>query len=791
LNDSKGADYLKNTTISFTKISFNTNYKNLNKEESKMCKNLLKKFSMRRTSKLISITLAIFIMTGTLGVYGNSNGESNTAASAAAAKVTSTATDEDADMDAGEYVYASSLGLEEDDSVLAGTRNFQKLKTAISQGKNIIVDGMYPLLNISKTTAIELNRTLIIKGDEREDGFYNPTAALTDNYWFCMRENSGMKLKNLTIYSNSNSNKTYVCFNANEQCFINAINAEECSISGNVHFINFTFTTFYEPSDNWGFGGAKISNCVFENVSGCVYVTDMPCGFIELYDNQVKNFSRMFASATRENDDEDNEGDVRVNPYAGVYDEEGYIKGIIAERNNVVCEDDYWAEDTTGRIKYYTFLFCKAENAIIKDNHVEGMKTVGNVALYDYYISCKNVEVENNTWKNNCIFNTENVNKVLMKSKQMGGNKIYKDNTYILESSWLESMNDKLSNPLSESELKTISTFNMYEIVEETDSLEIINNEINIPNLTFPSYATKLKNIKISGNTIDCGTINGAMFTPGRITEYVEIIDNSINAANNTGCEFSIVKVTQRITDPIETIDISRNTININKGKFYLYIDTSYYNSKSDLGKTVNNLILLDNEVYQTGAETGLSDLVQNYYVGNTFTARNNLVTKGNIRPYRCFLSPDADIDYSVVVEGVNFNNFDFRNNFVINIPSIDRATFTTERTYLLEAQLRINNNTYTTEVEFKLGTNQAGENYIKFVPQGETEEVTYKIITLEETSGEGDNVVIKPKSGNNMFLFRNFVYNNSITSGIKFNESALQPLASNYTMTLTIKTID
>jgi len=331
----------------------------------------------------------------------------------------------------------------------------------------------------------------------------------------------------------------------------------------------------------------------------------------------------------------------------------------------------------------------------------------------------------------------------------------------------------------------------MYEIVEETDSLEIINNEINIPNLTFPSYATKLKNIKISGNTIDCGTINGAMFTPGRITEYVEIIDNSINAANNTGCEFSIVKVTQRITDPIETIDISRNTININKGKFYLYIDTSYYNSKSDLGKTVNNLILLDNEVYQTGAETGLSDLVQNYYVGNTFTARNNLVTKGNIRPYRCFLSPDADIDYSVVVEGVNFNNFDFRNNFVINIPSIDRATFTTERTYLLEAQLRINNNTYTTEVEFKLGTNQAGENYIKFVPQGETEEVTYKIITLEETSGEGDNVVIKPKSGNNMFLFRNFVYNNSITSGIKFNESALQPLASNYTMTLTIKTID
>ena len=91
-----------------------------------LMKNLLKKCSMRRTSKLISISLAIFIMTGTLGVYGNSNGESNTAASAAAAKVTSTSTDEDAD-----YEYASELGLVEGDSVDAGKNNFETLKTAI------------------------------------------------------------------------------------------------------------------------------------------------------------------------------------------------------------------------------------------------------------------------------------------------------------------------------------------------------------------------------------------------------------------------------------------------------------------------------------------------------------------------------------------------------------------------------------------------------------------------------------------------------------------------------------
>lgn len=320
------------------------------------------------------------------------------------------------------YPLAKDYGLRPNDESSANF-NADLFKAAVEQFGGIIVDDRY---YISRVSRMYIEKAGII-GDSDLDS----ELVLTGESNYTMFDSGSLKelyISDVT-FTNNTDNVLLMVYSSdvlNEQ--VDSIIIKNSEFYGNISAYRVVGAFDSKPNVR----KSSISYFEFDNniVKNTDYtfikIPDVPYGDVRITNNEIENFKYIFANFEVKNGNR--------------FEEDVFAsrQNLHVSGNTVTSTDDWWA-DADGNI-YYTFVLAEGENVVYDNNHVEGLKSQGDVALYDAYLSCNNVLYTNNVWKNNISFFENKKNNVFMKSKQ--GTKplvrTYTGNTFLIEESFAE-----------------------------------------------------------------------------------------------------------------------------------------------------------------------------------------------------------------------------------------------------------------------------------------------------------------------------------------------------------------
>lgn len=172
------------------------------------------------------------------------------------------------------------------------------------------------------------------------------------------------------------------------------------------------------------FKNNRVYNCHFSfaDFSDCCFDTCI------IENNDIKNVKYLFFSIANENLP-DNASELWKDKYNRLFEN---MKNLIVRNNHVVNESTIVSSTTT----YCGFIVAETQNVVYTGNYVEGIVS-DNGAVYDAYLSCKNVTYTGNIWKNNVAY-ARNDNNNFIKCKGNGGIRTYSDNKFIVEKSFVD-----------------------------------------------------------------------------------------------------------------------------------------------------------------------------------------------------------------------------------------------------------------------------------------------------------------------------------------------------------------
>lgn len=357
----------------------------------------------------------------------------------------------------------SQLGLSGSNT---GTQNKDALRTAVLTFNEIIVDGIYDM----DGDEISLTNDLKLTGVKNKDcGFVQ----LSSISLFKGNKNAGTFIADdiQFKYPGFQSSPTNIFrMSANE--YYETVRVENCYFEGTLRVV-FCPTGEYDPDVNtYGIGNLIIKgNEAFE-----VYSTMFSCENMyskqELVEgNNIRNLSGCFYSSGLDNGTANRYkiNDVRTN--------------IIVRNNVVVNDNDFLVQLPTNYI-YVCLALTESLNVNYSGNHVEGLRTDEDFAVYDAYLSSDHVIYDGNRWINNVKFHpTATDNNTLLKSKGAQSEvytdslRQYTNNTFIIEDSWL----DKIGKTVSD------CWVTLYELGAGSDII-IKNNVIDVKGVTALSF---------------------------------------------------------------------------------------------------------------------------------------------------------------------------------------------------------------------------------------------------------------------------------------------------------------
>ena len=174
------------------------------------------------------------------------------------------------------------------------------------------------------------------------------------------------------------------------------------------------------------FKNNRVYNCNFSfaDFSDCCFDTCI------IENNNIKNVKYLFFSIANANLP-DNASELWKDKYNRLFEN---MKNLIVRNNHVVNESTI-VSSTTAPV-YCGFIVAETQNVVYTGNYVEGIVS-DNGAVYDAYLSCKNVTYTGNIWKNNVAY-AQNDNNNFIKCKGNGGVRTYSDNKFIVEKSFVD-----------------------------------------------------------------------------------------------------------------------------------------------------------------------------------------------------------------------------------------------------------------------------------------------------------------------------------------------------------------
>lgn len=282
------------------------------------------------------------------------------------------------------------------------------------------------------------------------------------------------------------------------------------------------------------FKNNRVYNCNFSfaHFSDCCFDTCI------IENNNIKNVKYLFFSIANANLP-DNASELWKDKYNRLFEN---MKNLIVRNNHVVNEPTIVSSTTA----YCGFIVAETQNVVYTGNYVEGIVS-DNGAVYDAYLSCKNVTYTGNIWKNNVAY-AQNGNNNFIKCKGNGGIRTYSDNKFIVEKSFVDMLIETYGADRTKCAAGLCSLTSEVDISIENNTFEADVLLFFTSNTPAKTYIFRNNYIKINqylGNALlSCTTNARAIFennflycTEGNDTELKPVVvgeHQNITIKNNT-----------------------------------------------------------------------------------------------------------------------------------------------------------------------------------------------------------------------------------------------------------------
>jgi len=425
-----------------------------------------------------------------------------------------------------EGITCTQLGLVKND-INAGHSNMALLLQAVQGGKKVLVDGVYYLKHAE--VLVPLSDTFLSLTGSTWDAELKLDG--NSNAFFNIADNVDVHISNLKVTQVGTSERYFMVFKSD--CLSNKVVIEGNTFTGKIKFMYFPGETAIDPLAN-PFGIKEFyftKNKVNDAATSFMELVDMPSDKMVIEDNVINNFDYVFLSNGITNDI----------TYA---DEMFAAKKLMIVRNNrVTCDDDWWGDSSN--LSYYCFVLFEGTDVVYAGNHIEGLKfssaSGSGAAVYDAYLSCKNLQYTNNVWKNNLNFNPAKQNNILLKSK--GGPKdvtrYYENNTYLIEESYIRMCSAQLARLYAEDPTTRLaadfsaSWIEFISLTTNCSTYKILNNTFDVYDLRLPSSCIPVEQMHMEGNTFRCKKIGGSLLYY-HLVDAVDYSDKIHIVRNNT-----------------------------------------------------------------------------------------------------------------------------------------------------------------------------------------------------------------------------------------------------------------
>lgn len=600
-----------------------------------------------------------------------------------------------------------SSGTTESDSI----NNYNKIYKVLNKGYNITFTSNYYIKNANQVDTYSVNRKTCLYGESDGAGltFYSNNV----NYLFDI-QNGDIDIKNITFNNASTSYRAQIIKNitkASEKYKYGNINVENCRFNGLIELL-----TAYQDTDHifpagfdWGMGEVNVLNCTFENVlSTFIDISRMPSKYITFNDNRVHNFSYALVKIMWNIVDDGDDTDTIIHYRT-------YIDGVIAKNNYITNDNNVFG---VGNL-YYSVVACKCREVIIENNYVENMKSLdSDTTVNPFYLIAEEVIVKNNVCKNNINF-TGNENKVIKSKAGLNSRKTYINNSFILEKTFLSTINSSLANPYSESDLITNCTCQLLQNIVHTEEFNVSNNVFEIPYISNQTTSSDIAHFIFNGNTIICDRWKGYLLRPTETNSTIEFNDNIIEISTKTSDAFAIVQADFAL--PNSKIYFNNNNIKCNNDTINILSLTP---PAAQSGATIAAKLLIaqNNNIYNYGTPSSSNSLFNVYrgkFTDSMIFKNNYYYTNGKERYYRITLS-DKPMIYELLYEGTLFNDATALQNSIIQF---DTYPYTSSQKYKLSIEY---DDTAETKLYYYFTLYaQDGQNYIKYIKDGESTETS------------------------------------------------------------------
>ena len=430
----------------------------------------------------------------------------------------------------------------------------------------------------------------------------------------------------------------------------------------------------------------KISIIIFKNnrVHDCYYsfahFSDCCFDTCIIENNDIKNIKYLFFAISNENLP-DNASELWKDKYNRLFEN---MKNLIVRNNRIVNEPTIVSSTTSN---YCGFIVAETQNVVYTGNHVEGIVS-DNGAVYDAYLSCKNVTYTGNVWKNNIAY-AQNDNNNFIKCKGNGGIRAYFDNKFIVEKSFVDMLIETYGAD------RTKCAVGLCSLTSEVD-ISIENNTFDADVLIFFTSNTPAKTYIFRNNYIkinqylksvllSCATNARAVFENNflycteddnskELSMFVRTASQNITIKNNTFI-FKNVYFVAPVPRNDAFFEYQNNNFYTELGVFYFLegvisentnISTKNFKMLWDIDKTKSANFKINSEICDVRVGVGKQGILccmkQTFFTADgekeqTFSYK--LYEKDGVQRYNINVSNDKTYD-DIVPEQTKFINLPF-----------------------------------------------------------------------------------------------------------------------------------
>lgn len=530
------------------------------------------------------------------------------------------------------------LGLSKTD---AHGNNLKKLGNAINKGFKVIITDIY---NINSGETQYLKNDLFVKGKSKECGFvFNGAPEYLFQY---CHEVKSIDISFLTFKNQKESRVTLFYENSNEKNMVDMdlFSCCDCVFLGNATLQRQNYINrIYNDSEQLPRINSVIIN---DNI-----IRDCPSSFCQCADccfekfeiqrNSVRNFKYLLFNVANTNlpdDASDAWKDKHDRLFLG-------MKNLIVKNNHTVNDDDCVTQNlTSGTAGYHAFVVAETQMVEFSGNYTEGLKSE-TLAVYDAYLSCKDVVYTDNVWKNNMQYKSD-LNCTLIKCKEGGGLRTYSNNNFVLDNEFINMLVNKYGAKKEDCYVELCSLVSPVEI-------QINNNFFDIAQLIFFQSNMDARLYTFSNNVMELNNVLPSYLITCPNGSKTVFTNNIINIKNISGENLSLVN-----PYGIQDITFCNNKITVTHGAFYqedikITSNSSFKNNdlRFEDGVFFDNLLFYEDSSIKTKELKFSRNICKKFDYQNSYKLIGETLTKN-----RCVMFLNHELSYVLFLDVIIYN---------------------------------------------------------------------------------------------------------------------------------------